>query len=470
MRRKNLQVQRSLSHLRKRSSRLHLPSRLVALDDREDHLEAIQKAFRAEGGDCHCVRFDPEAELSTAVFSGVRVLFIDLHLTAGTTTSDNKAHYANIAGILEKVISPTGGPFILVLWTEHPQTRDELRQYLDQNIDPEKPHARPITVLAIDKTTYIDIGTGQPKAGAPSLQDALKAAIDENPQLAALLRWEMEVVAAAAATLSSILELVPPDQRTTVGYSAALDTMMSRLAVAALGASNAQQNPRAAINSALTPILADRVLNQDDAVGSNAAWKSALSQIGQQNLGNYSEELSGKLHSMMHIARPPAETIPASDWGAVVEFPYQITDEQMLALFGQDLEQLKRDVFAVKSEGGVDQWASCAFRLVRIGAACDYAQSQSGPITLLLGVEGPPDAMSKNKKKGAEAEWRSPAFAAAEGGTRELRVNCRFPVVVPPSEVTGWKAAYRLREPLLMDLINHAARHNSRPGYIRAGK
>ncbi|KAB2693080.1 hypothetical protein [Brucella intermedia] len=441
------------------------------MDDREDHLEAIQKAFRAEGGICHCVRYDPEAELSIAVFSGVRVLFIDLHLTAGTTSSDNKAHYANIANILEQVISPIGGPFILVLWTEHPQTRDELRLYLDQSIDVEKPHARPITVLAIDKTSYIDIGTGQPKAEAPSLQEALKAAVEENPQLAALLRWEMEVVAAAAATLSSILELVPADQRTSSGYSTSLDTTMSRLAVASLGTANAQQNPRAAINTALTPILSDRILNQDDAIGSSAVWQIALSQITNPNLGNYNEVQAGMINSMLHIARPPAETIPANDWGAVVEFPYDLTDDQMGALFGRTLEQLKRDVFGVKNESGVDSWNSCTFRLVRIGAACDYAQNQSGPITLLLGVEGPIDAMSKNKRKGSEAEWRSPTFVLESGATpSELRVNCRFPIVVPPSVLAGWTAAYRLREPLLMDLINHTARHNSRPGYIKAGK
>lgn len=448
---------------------MFLPSRFVAIDDRADHLDAIGKAFHAEGGNCYCVRFDPAEELDAAIFGGVRALFVDLHLTSGITTSDNRTHFGIIAGMLQDIISPNGGPFILVLWTEHPQTRDELRQYLDESISPDTPHARPITVLAIDKTTYIDVATGEPRAGAPSLQTALKEAVDENPQLAALLRWEMEVVSAAASTLCSILDLVPADQRTTAAYSTSLDTTMSRLAAAATGTENASQNPRTAINAALTPMLSDRILNQDDVVGSDAAWKGALTKIDAQNLGSYDEVQAGLLNGMLHIARPSAETIPPSDWGAVVDFPYALTDDVMSQFFGLSLEDLRRKVFGVKNEGGVDSWTKCSFRLVRIGAACDYAQSQSGPVTFLLGVEGSLDAMSKNKRKGSDAEWRSPVLSLPpENASRELRVNCRFPLVVPLSALAGWVAVYRLRETLLMDLINHTAKHNARPGYIKA--
>ena len=449
---------------------MFLPSRFVALDDREDHLSAIYRAFLADGGDCHCVRYDPETELNSAVFSGVRVLFIDLHLTAGITTSDNRAHYSIIAGILQDVISPTGGPFILVLWTEHPQTRDELRQYLDQHVDPNLPHARPITVLAIDKPTYIELGTGQPRAGAPSLQDALKAAVLENPQLAALLRWETEVVAAAAATLSSILELVPDGQRTTVGYSASLDTIMSRLAVAALGSANAQLNPRSAINSALAPILSDRILNQDDVVGSDDAWRTALTQINNPNLGYPEDSRAGLINGMLHVARPPSETILSTDWGAVAQFPYEVSDQQMQTLFGVSFEDVKRKIFRVKHEGP-DRWPDCTLRLVRIGAVCDYAQNKPGPITFLLAVEMPPDAISNSSRKlSPDSEWRSPLLSAAEEKTVELVVNYRFPVVVTAAVAVQWQAAYRVREILLMDMITKAAEYSARPGYIKAEK
>lgn len=449
---------------------MFLPPRFVAVDDKLDHLTAIRDAFQSQGADCLCLHFDPEHELAASAFLGVRALFIDLHLTAGTTTSDNRQHFGVIAALLESVISATGGPFVLVLWTEHPTLKDELREYLDQSIAAEAVYARPVAVAAIDKTTYIDLGSGKAKAGAPSLRDALNAAVDGNPQLTALFRWEREVVTAAGSTLASLMNLVPEAERKSPTYSGSLDKVLSRLAVAALGGGNAGQNPRAAINAALAPILSDRIINQDAAVGSDVAWQAAITKTGDDALGAYDDLPAGRLNSMLHVSKPSAELIFPRDWGAVVEFPFAWTDAQVEAMFGVKTEHLRIREFRVKTDP--DAWPGCKVRLVRVGAICDYAQSKNGPITYLLGVEMPTDAISNSSRKSAPgAEWRSPVLAVGENETpRELVVNCRYPVVVPAGSTEDWVVAYRLRETLLMDLINHSAEYNARPGYIKMSK
>lgn len=441
-----------------------VPCRFIALDDKQIHLSAIKQAFQSEHADCVCVLFDPAADVAIEPFRGVRALFIDLHLTEGPIGSDNRHHFGVIGSLLERVISPAGGPFILVLWTEHPQHGDELRDYLDANIDTTKPYARPINVLSIDKTVYIDIATGAARLGAPSLQAEIRAAVSSNVQLSALLAWETEVVTAAGNTLASLFDLIPPENRTSARYSSELDTLLSRLASAAIGKTNAAANPRSAINATLAPILADRVLNQNPLAGSEALWRDAVTRVAADDLGKPSKVQAAQINGMLHIAKPSSESIASTDWGAVVTFPYPWTDEETKRLFGVSIDTIKTEEFKIKA----DSWPSCTVCLVRIGASCDYAQSRRGPLTYLLAIEMPSDAVSNsNRKIASPSEWRTPLIQNNQSSIQvELVVNCRYIIAIPAAQCADWQVRYRLREALLTALINCDANYMARPGII----
>lgn len=115
----------------------------------------------------------------------------------------------------------------------------------------------------------------------------------------------------------------------------------------------------------------------------------------------------------------------------------------------------------------------CRARLVRIGAACDYAQSRPGPITYLLGLEIPEDAARKKDAKGqqirlSDAIWVSPVFLAPESPDPiRLHVHARFSLSVLPDSCAGWNSSYRLREQLLMHLIAFESDYGSRPGIVQ---
>ena len=91
------------------------PPRFVVLDDNPNHLSAIVNVFQMLGAPCLGVVYDPGGELESGAFRGVRALFMDLHLIESAATTDEVRHYATIVSILEEHISPTGGPFILVV-------------------------------------------------------------------------------------------------------------------------------------------------------------------------------------------------------------------------------------------------------------------------------------------------------------------------------------------------------------------
>lgn len=437
--------------------------RFVVVDDRDHHLLAITRTFQLLGTPCMGIRYDPAEELKQDHFKGVRCLFMDLHLVDGQASTDQRRHYGLIASILEDNISRNGGPFILVVWTEHEHLSVELRDYLDQNIDAEKPHARPLAVLSLAKEKFINVGDGD-IVNPEELKKAVHNAVVANPQIAALLGWEADVLLAAGDTLAELLKLVPAQERVSASFPGALDTILSRLAREAVGRPNVEVNHRTAITTALAPILADRVLNQEVSPETAELWKKAVTRHNDDSLQDASSQVAGCVNRMLHVAVPGSETILATDWGAVVELSEDIwsSDEQMRQVFDGTRIELLEEEFKIKA---VDH-DKCRPCLIRVGAACDYAQKRRGPLTYLLGLEIPIDL--KRTSKAPVAEWNSPVLVL--DGTPSpfrLHVNVRFSMSRPASACEAWKIRYRLREQLLMLLLSHSNGYTSRPGIVQ---
>ncbi len=439
------------------------PPRFVVVDDKPDHLTAVLDVFQELGTPCLGITYDPERGLDKRKFEGVRALFLDLHLTDLAATTDKRRHFAIIAGLLEDNVSPAGGPFILVVWTEHEVEVKELRAYLDDadTIDSEKPHARPLAIVGLPKGRFINVNTGKPLAGkADALRDAVEAAVGEKPQLAALLSWEADVQAAAGATLATLMELVPDEERNSASFAEGLDEILSRLAREAVGQPHVVTDPRAAITSALAPILADRIVNQQASEAASEVWGKALTWNGR---GRLDPTASGKVNRMLHVAVPSSETIRPTDWGAVVKFPdVWWRDDELRNRFGVTPDRLLEDEY--KLEPGDRE--KCRRRLIRIAAACDYAQNRPGPITCLFGLEIP--VTVKRRQKPPASEWPSPTLVVEpDDGPFVLAVNARYPLNAVPAAAKAWQPVYRLRERLLMHLISHAGSYLARPGIVQ---
>jgi hypothetical protein len=195
------------------------------------------------------------------------------------------------------------------------------------------------------------------------LQTAVTKAVSANPQLAALLGWEVDVLAAAAETLASLVGLVPVEQRTSADFSGALDAVLSRLARESVGLPNVDADHRAAITGALAPILVDRIMNRDVPQATKDLWKIAVTRHGDPQLGDASAKEAGQVNRMLHLALPAFETVRATDWGAVVAWPLPWSDEELAGRMGLTIGQMLGGQFLVeKNDRG-----RCRARLVRIG-------------------------------------------------------------------------------------------------------
>ncbi len=413
------------------------------------------------------LHYTEEHGLDPECFRGVRCLFLDLHLLDSTLSSDEKRHFGLLASILESVISENGGPYVLVLWSEYAEQADQLREYLEA-AKGVSPHVRPLAVLRLEKKKFINIETGNVNA-PEELRKQIVESLTSCPQLAALLSWEQSVQAAAGDTLASLLKLVPDGERKIGSFGAALDIILSRLARESVGRPNVAVDPRSAVYGALAPILSDRTLHQKASEENTSLWCDAITRHSDSKLPPASANEAGAINRMLHMSLGTAETLRPTDWGAVVDWPFTWDDEELQKRTDWKINELLGGQFCVESKDR----SRCQPVLVRIGAACDYAQNRKGPLTYLVGFQVPLNADRKKYNDGrlipiTEAIWNSPAFV--EPGSEEvfrLEIHVRFPIVVLPSEAKDWQVKYRIREQLLMQLVGKSSAYVSRPGIIQ---
>lgn len=428
-------------------------SRYVVIDDDPEQLRTLIETLHALGAPCRGIRYDAKTGLKPDDLHGVRILFLDLNLN-GTAIAANKADFGLIAGMLEEGIEPAHGPYILILWTSHAEQLAEFSKYIWKGLTPGK---LPLTILALDKKIYlVPAGTNEPE-----LREAIEAAVKQDPRLQALLQWEHDVLAAAGATLAELGDLIPLADRTPERFSNSLDGILSTLAVASVGSTNAARDPRAAVSGALAPILADRIANCAVSPAVSQLWSRAVTQAA--NPAPLSEQQAGRMNAMIHLVRQGAETIAPTDWGAVVVVPDVDNDAAMKARFGLARGALMTEIFQI---GTSPHRKKCKLVLIRAGAVCDYAQGRKGPITYILALLRPLTSLRAERNR-VGGETVSPLLKLDEKDeTFELITSGRFVISVADDWLNGADVPFRIRESLLVQLAAAAATYATRPGIL----
>lgn len=426
----------------------------MVVDDKREHLDAIVQALAASGASTLAIKYEPGEGLRASDFVGVRCLFLDLQLLSNARTSDYAQHFAFVQQLLEENISVSGGPYVLVLWTSHAEQATALSAYLETNFAQEKGYARPLVILPLPKTDYIDLDTGTPRE-LSSLVEAINSRLRAEPSLAALLQWEVDVMSAAGGVLNDLVSMTPAEDGITGGV--ALAAVMKRLSLETVGESNLARDVEGALRSALLPLLNDRLQNLQSAT--NGLVEMAFS-TAPATLPPLSAQSAAEVNSRLHLDLTP---VTGSEWGAVSvlgdQFDWPSLNLDDVADF---LKQMK--VHTVLPS--IDPAEARPVR-VRIGAACDYAQRPTGPIPYVLGVMIPADAGGKSRKLVNRSPlWISPVVSF-EGVFQQIAVHPRFTFAGSPKLDEKDTTVFRLKEQILMELIAAIAGHESRPGIVR---
>ena len=424
-----------------------LAPRVVAIDDEPKHLSGLMEALSRHGIACLPIHFS--GEYSCQECPHVRVIFVDLHLTAGSAGTHNQ-DFAVIGGLLEDGIKPVG-PYFLILWTRYPGQADALHKVLIERLQLITP---PLAVHPLDKNQYLDVqGTVKDVEGLIGVIDEL---IRSELQVAALLNWEGRIVEAAAGTVSSIDELGRTSGK--AGRNVLIGRRLRHLANAARG-EHTDKDIFRAINEALLPILADRIVTLPARAEDERLWEKALGETeGGEPLNR--EEVA-RLNGLLHIAR--AEGVDGRERGAVVGLPQKYAGN-FAELFGLAEDEAAQKQFLWKRTG--TQPPDFDWVLVQMQAACDYAQMQPGSLPFVLGLCLPES--ERRSGTAPAALWRSPAFEF-RGRVQRLHVSARFQVPVPRNEAASAELLFRLREQILNGLAYHVHSYGARPGFISVG-
>lgn len=428
------------------------PARIIAIDDKLEHLRGLVSGLNRSGWACLKVKYPEELD-GVEPCSHVRIVFSDLHLDAGGAMADPRKNFGIVMSLLETTVKPVG-PYLLVIWTSFPEYAAELAAYLTGRI---AGVPAPVAVVPLDKAGRMD-DEGKLIDPAAFVSD-LKKLVSEQPQFAALLNWEQNVLGAAAGTVSEIIALARPGKPGTPAPPK-LTQVLAQLATAAVGIQNVEADRFRAVNKALIPILADRVgvLRGDEE--DKAAWASAFA-AGDLTTG-LAPPFAARLNRFLHVEHAP-EAAGGSQRGTVVELPESLSGDAFERRFGikRDSAEARRD-FAIKDGVAVEKWS---WRLVQIQAPCDEAQKNPGPLPFVLAAEVPWDDRGQVK----DAAWGSPSFSTEAGEVR-LVLNSRYQVDFSAAEAATLKPVYRLREQVMSEVSHHVHSHGARPGIISFGK
>ena len=452
------------------------PPRFVVLDDKEEHLKPIVDTFKFIGSACIGVQYDDEhaSHLSQDYYRGVRGLFIDLNLSGGSSFGDNN-HYGLITGILESVITSNNGPFIMILWTENPQDCDSLIEYIEQRLDKNKQYCKPLLIKPLSKTQYIDKDSNFKTGAAEALKAQIKGFFASVPQIAALFDWESKVLEAVNQTLIELINLVPANKRNFNDYPSEIDKVLSCIVRETVGKSHVATDPQKALNLAIYPILVDKILNNTPNQDNIQLWNNAITQVKTALISD--EKAVGKFNKMLHLAVTGHESMSPYDWGAIVEIPSEIFNDQFcLDHFGYNQQYLIRNTFCFNSIENLKPV------LIRLGASCDYAQNKQGPIPYIFGFvvesqkyhERECDFLDPEKKFMSRklSDWVSPLFSYANADPAfYIVLNLQLVISKVKGQLDDYQALYRLREQLLNQVIVRSTSFASRPGinelYVR---
>jgi hypothetical protein len=209
-------------------------------------------------------------------------------------------------------------------------------------------------------------------------------------------------------------------------------------------------------------------MNRNPAEGAKDLWKDAVTLFDDKDLAADTAQ-SAAINRMLHLSTGTTERLCATDWGAIAAFPEdKFNDEELMHHFGLTVKQMLGGEFLIEK--------TCREKvqpiLVRIGAACDHAQHNTGPIPYLFGLKCPID-VERKKKDGRilpskASAWKSPLLSdESEDTPFEIEVDSRFPFVLNRKDATQLQVRYRFREQLTVHLLNHASSHQVRPGIVR---
>lgn len=453
------------------------PPTIIAVDDTDRELHAITQALRSLDMACLPVKVSGlEVDIAQPL-TGVRLVFFDINYLPGVSSKVQMFEVA--ATILQKVISKDNGPYVLITWTSKSDQHEELMEVLSEV--EEIPTPAVSASLAKEKFVIVGDRIGEGKGGGANLWDEIRAVFTSHPQIRALMQWELSARRAAGEVVCSLLDMFERKERFIGFDEGKLKTLLTHMAVCAVGEKNVAGDRRAAINEALAPILFDRLVHQSSSDDEEEMWKQAMEPDGVPlRIGL---DQAQRLNTFSHIALPGSGSMQGGDRGVVFTLsnPIETLMAERANITVQELASEFVEFMPPKTSKSLlpdlaELEKSCRWVLIGTRAVCDQAQARGTLRPVVLGLEVPHEVVSQKsglrlRKHGAASI--TPSFAVLNNdGTLSGRcviVNWHWMTSFSMAEITGGVVLYRLREALVNQVSASMSGYTARPGIVQFG-
>jgi hypothetical protein len=445
-------------------ARVIIGPRIVAVDDRPDHLQVLQSGFDSLGGLCVGLEFEAASRREIPFVTGVRILFMDINLIPGAGADQGARTFSPIVNVIQKIIAADNGPYALVTWTDNPNSHDALLAYLQEHLNVK---LRPCAAFCLSKAEYLE--------DAPALVERLKTLQSELPGLAMLLDWETSVTNAADRAVFGIVAMTG---KTGLDAGDAVAQVVRAIGQAAAGDASAQRRPFRAFTHGMSSVLTDRLDFAAPDEPTEATWRAALGAIQPAQL-TVSER--SDLNSFFHLA------LGVDDDETSLGMVFGLPTERVLPLlqpkYGTGKAAILDGEFVPLKGGQLQDAVSkskfardCKWRFIQLGASCDHANEKTRVVEGHLGLEVPETHFASTNLATGKGEFRdipdkkdwlfqTPPFCK-EGTRFVVVINLRYRMAVSLGKARNMKRLYRLREGLASEIAVHSANFGTRPGII----
>lgn len=421
-------------------------TRIIAIDNNQDHLTLLTKVFHNNGIGCLPILYD-QLNPPESPFTNVRLAFFDINLRDSTNQSEI---FNDLANALCDYIDINNGPFALVFWTQNENFTEEFINYVSER-RPNTPS--PYLIKCIDKDRFY-----------PTPSASLEAELSQilsSPTLDLLLDFENNAKESASNVINGIYNLIPKSKEwgNYTEFDKNFDLIFSKIAISAVGYHHAVENPDRAVYEALAPTISSNLI--DSSFGTK--WKSLLSTLTSSSKAkqpNYPDNFEkSKLNSIFHIDLNLQSSKLTR--GIIIEID---SDE---STFNSNFGISYSEWFSTFLPG-LDKPSREESKLiaVEISASCDFSQKKKRTYKFMLGVltkEKAVELINKTRTPHNHLSLDCSFYISNENISLFFNLNYVFSVTEETDTRLG-KPLFTLKKEIMDMIGNRYANHVSRIG------
>lgn len=451
--------------------RLASPS-VCVIDDEPQDYEPILNALLRLGIGCVHIKGDDSSPLPPAPFKGLRVVFVDLHLTAASIGKTTASHTANV---VLKVISPESAPILMVIWSKHsdekvedaelpPDDQPTQADLFVQTLNEAEPRFRDRLIITKMPKPKVGDRSANPEQWVASVQSDIEAALKEFPACDLLWSWEALVRDAEISIAEEITNVALKGSASEEhqGLDEQLKLVFRVLAKEQGGPDCSRSTVARHLTTVLAQLLGDHLEHLDSVESLNPHADWLCDHAGLPKSIPFAAQLNGTLLTAA-VSSHSRAFVP----GTV----YFISDvEKFEQLFGLPDQEFLTSFFQAK-KSAIENWEKKIARVaVEISPACDFHQDTRRQALVIAGLVVHAEGRSSVKRAdGIEIlptfslRWKDENSVSDVFLTVCSRYKLSLPHGVEPDWLVPW---FRLRELPTASLRNWHASHASRVGYI----